>query len=81
MDAISAFFTKSGHFFFDFQNRAGEASPPLPPSYAPRLDYFELGGWTAIIFWEWIKLFFGLLTWKEADYRRSIQIMYYVPTN
>ena len=28
MDTARAFFTKSGHFFFDFRNRAGETSPP-----------------------------------------------------
>ena len=62
-----------GTFFSIF--KIGQGRPPLlsPPSYAPRLDYFELGGWTAIIFWEWIKLFFGWLTWKEADY---VCIMY-----
>ena len=43
MDAIRAFFTKSGHFFFDFQNRAGEASPRPPPSCAPALEWLMEG--------------------------------------
>ena len=29
MDTVRAFFAKSGHFFFDFQNTAGESSLPL----------------------------------------------------
>ena len=29
MDTARAFYTKSGHFFFDIQNKVGEASPHL----------------------------------------------------
>ena len=35
MDTVRAFFTKSGHFFLDFQNWAEEASPLSPPSCMP----------------------------------------------
>ena len=42
MDAVRAFFTKSGHFFFDFQNRAEEASPHPPPPPAPLVPRFTV---------------------------------------
>ena len=43
MDTVRASFAKSGHFFFDFQYRAGEASPRPPPSCAPALEWFMEG--------------------------------------
>ena len=43
MDTVRASFTKSGHFFFDFQNKAGEALPRPAPSCAPSLEWFVEG--------------------------------------
>ena len=44
MDTVKTSFAKSGHSFFDFQNRAGEASPLPLTSFAPELVFSKGSG-------------------------------------
>ena len=49
MDTVGAFFTKSGHFFFDFHKREkGAYSSPLPPPPSCA------SAWDALIWYYWV---------------------------
>ena len=41
MDTVRAFFLQNQGTFFDFQKRAGEVSPPSPPSCAPASPFLH----------------------------------------